>query len=478
MGRRIQKEKKPKSLHFILWLSFFVFAVLVIAVYGVSETALLQQTYRRLTVQNLDAAAKEAVYGLEHLPGEAGFGLHLRGISETYGVTVRVVSEDGVLLYPLVADEEEKNDFLQEVEKMRENDGKIYPASRDGYAFAAHISVNGQEGYLYITDHVVMDGGVFLGMLLQTGYIALIIMLAAFLLSGAISMYVSHPIAELNKKAQSMNYGNLNVDFSRKKGDIGYREIEELSETLNRAEGELSKSEKMQKEVIANVSHDFKTPLTMIKAYASMIQEISGDNPEKRKKHTQIIIDEADRLASLVNDLLSLSKISAGLEGIKPTLFNLSDYLCEIVGRFGYLVETQGYTFETDIADALFVEADKEKIGQVLYNLIGNAVNYTGEDKKVTVRLYGENGVGHFSVTDTGAGIPPDQMQTIWERYYRSGETHKRPVSGTGLGLSIVKTILDKHGFRYGVHSEVGKGSTFYVDFPVKAVAEFKEGEE
>ena len=111
----------------------------------------------------------------------------------------------------------------------------------------------------------------------------------------------------------------------------------------------------------------------------------------------------------------------------------------------------------------------------MLYNLIGNAVNYTGEDKTVTVRLYGENGIVHFTVTDTGKGISPEEIDTIWERYYRSRETHKRPVKGTGLGLSIVKTILTKHRFAFGVRSEVGKGSTFYVDFPARTVAELKE---
>ena len=105
------------------------------------------------------------------------------------------------------------------------------------------------------------------------------------------------------------------------------------------------------------------------------------------------------------------------------------------------------------------------KIGQVLYNLIGNAVNYTGEDKRVLVSLKGEGEVFRFAVTDTGAGIKQEELADIWDRYYRSSEAHKRPVQGTGLGLSIVKTILERHGFRFGVESEPEKGSTFFVFF-------------
>jgi signal transduction histidine kinase len=293
------------------------------------------------------------------------------------------------------------------------------------------------------------------------------------ILAGLISSYVSKPITDLTEKAKQMSYGNLSVDFHPTNGAV-YREIYELSDTLNYAESELSKADQMQKELIANVSHDFKTPLTMIKAYAAMIQDISGDNPEKRNKHAQIIIDESDRLASLVNDMLDLSKLRAGIDSLKLSLFNLSDCLQTVAGRFGYLIETEGYTFTLDITEDLFVEADKDKIAQVLYNLIGNAVNYTGEDKRVAIRLFAENGVVHFTVKDTGKGISPEEIDEIWERYYRSGETHKRPVKGTGLGLSIVKTILTKHNFKFGVRSEVGKGSTFYVDFPAKNVAEIE----
>ena len=224
----------------------------------------------------------------------------------------------------------------------------------------------------------------------------------------------------------------------------------------------------MQKELIANVSHDFKTPLTMIKAYASMIMEISGDIPEKRNKHAQVIVDEADRLTSLVSDVLDLSKIRSGLSEFKKAPVDMSEKVREIMDRFAYLKETQGYAFETEIEEGLIACADEVKIEQALYNLIGNAVNYTGEDKKVYVRLKQTGAEAfRFEVQDTGKGIKSEELAEIWDRYYRSKEMHKRPVQGTGLGLSIVKTVLQMHGFEFGVQSEVGAGSTFYVVFPL-----------
>ena len=156
------------------------------------------------------------------------------------------------------------------------------------------------------------------------------------------------------------------------------------------------------------------------------------------------------------------------MDSLKVSNFNLSEFVHTVLERFDYLTETQGYTIERDIEDELYTEADQEKIEQVVYNLVGNAVNYTGEDKKIVVGLKRTEQGLRLTVTDTGKGIPPEEIKTIWDRYYRSAETHKRPIRGTGLGLSIVKTILLKHGFDFGVESEVGKGSTFYVIFPDK----------
>ena len=492
MKEKIRKNKKPKSLNLILWLSFFFFALLTVVVFGLGEMAVLQQVSRERTVRNLSEAAKSIVADLRFGEGvvmeETQISFYLISMSERFDVNARIVSADGDLLFPRLEDGGSGGDgdaesasggeYADEIAAMRENEGGIYTVDSSTYAYALRIDFLADgvpiEAYLYITDVYTLGPAVFAVMIFQTVYMALIMLLAASVVSGAISMYISRPIAELTEKARLMSAGNLSVDFSREKG-AGYQEIVELSDSLNYAESELSKADQMQKELIANVSHDFKTPLTMIKAYASMIQDFSGEDPAKRNKHAQVIIDEADRLASLVNDMLDLSKLRAGLDALKTSLFNLSDYLRMVVSRFDYLAETAGYRFVADIADDLYVEADKDKIGQVLYNLIGNAVNYTGEDKTVVVRLYGENGVVHFSVSDSGKGIPPEEIDTIWERYYRSRETHKRPVKGTGLGLSIVKTILTKHHFKFGVRSEVGKGSTFYVDFPARTVAELKD---
>ena len=349
--------------------------------------------------------------------------------------------------------------------------GKCVGIGEEEFAYIAQLGADamypgdGAGTYLYIdysTEPALRAMGT---MRVQLILISVIVIFLALVVSALLSMKLTKPITRLTAAAKRMAAGDFTVNFT---GEYSYAEMDTLAETLDYAKEEISKSDALQKEVLANVTHDLKTPLTMIKAYASMIQEISGDNPEKRTKHTQVIIDESDRLTSLVNDILNLSKIRSGMDTLKLTTFNLSEFVHTVLERFDYLTETKGYTITRDIEDELYTEADMEKIEQVVYNLVGNAVNYTGDDKVIRVGLHREGKAIRFTVGDTGKGIPPEELETIWDRYYSSAETHKRPIKGTGLGLSIVKTILLKHGFDFGVESEVGKGSTFYVLFPEK----------
>lgn len=249
-----------------------------------------------------------------------------------------------------------------------------------------------------------------------------------------------------------------------------YDEIKTLTENLNTASAEISKTENLRKDLMANVSHDLKTPLTMIKAYAEMIRDLSGDNPEKREKHLRVIIDETDRLTLLVNDILNLSKIESGVAQINRTVFDFSQLLKDIISRFSLLDTTRDYNVTLETEDHIEINADQQKIEQVIYNLVNNAINYMGDDKQVIVRLYRkENNTARFEVSDHGMGIPAEQITYIWDRYYKvdHSENHKRVVKGTGLGLSIVKGVLTGHGFAFGCDSVVEKGSTFWFEFPI-----------
>ncbi len=293
-----------------------------------------------------------------------------------------------------------------------------------------------------------------------------LLMLIAVLLLGIgciIALYVSNllsvPITRITESAKRMAHGDYTAEFQ----GGGYQETDELAATLTYAEHEISKIDTMQRDLIANVSHDLRTPLTMLKAYAEMIRDLSGDNPVKRNAHLQVIIEETDRLTMLVNDILDLSKLENGSQKLEPSTFDVTSWLTEICNRYTGVSEHMGYHISFTPDAPRQVTCDAGKMERVVCNLINNAINYTGEDKQVFVsQVNTETGV-RIEVRDTGAGIEEDKIKKIFDKYYRS-ENHKREVVGTGLGLSIVKAILKLHNYSYGVRSKLGEGSVFWLE--------------
>lgn len=484
--------KRFHSINFILWVYFLVFAVFILLLTWVFQMALLRVFYSREAEYDLDTIGVQVrdrikVFMVTEETGmidEATIALmindYIDGMQDEHPeIKIFVFDGEGSLLFPDGTDPSgqtlgvpDRTTIEQVMEYEFDESGDVrIRLSNDYYAYAARVDGGGADTaetdsarYLYISYSMLLANSAFGTMQWELILISVIVIFLALFISALLSSRLTKPIHRITQAAQRMAKGDFTVNF---KGEYAYAEIDALAETLDYAKEEIGKSDELQREVLANVTHDLKTPLTMIKAYASMIQEISGADPAKREKHTQVIIDESDRLTALINDVLNLSKIRSGMDTLKVREFDLSEVVETVLERFGYLTETQGYTIVSELDGGLCTTADIEKIEQVVYNLIGNAVSYTGEDKKITVALHAEGDAIRFSVTDTGKGIAPEERETIWDRYYRSTDTHKRPVKGTGLGLSIVKTILVKHGFAYGVDSEVGHGSTFWVRFPL-----------
>ena len=277
--------------------------------------------------------------------------------------------------------------------------------------------------------------------------------------SLAIAWMLTRPIKRFTETARRIGDGDLTLKYEGN----GYNEFDDLADALNYATSEMIKAENFRRDFLTNVSHDIRTPLTLIKANAEMIRDLSGDNKEKRNRNTQTIINEADRLTLLVEDILDLSKLQAGVVEMNNGKVDVGAVTREVVGQFDVLRERGGYVFETDIADGLIAVCDRKRLAQVIYNLVGNAINYVGEDKKVIVRLFEKDGRIRAEISDHGKGIPPDEIDKVWERYYRSNRQN-RNVVGSGIGLSIVKNVLIGFGARYGIISGVGEGTTFWFE--------------
>lgn len=330
--------------------------------------------------------------------------------------------------------------------------------SLDGVVAMKIITTSDENNYIMMVNSIItpVDATVYT-IRIQLIYISIILIILALLMASFISMRISKSIAKVNKGAKELAKRNYNVTFEGK----DYKEIAELSDTLNYAAKELGKAENLQKDLIANVSHDLRTPLTMITAYSEVMRDIPGENTPE---NVQVIIDEAKRLTMLVNDLLDISKLQAGAEVLDLKEYDLTEAVKGVIDRYSKLVEQDGYKIEFRYYSNVMVKADEFKIYQVVYNLVNNAINYTGEDKTVIVNQIVNGNVVRIEVCDTGVGIAKEEQENVWERYYKIDKTHKRAVMGTGLGLSIVNNILNKHNSRHGVESEAGKGSVFWFE--------------
>lgn len=346
-----------------------------------------------------------------------------------------------------------KSNYLCDMESSSTNGGYFY--------FVTKVSNSKVDGYLVLISTLNSITETLNVIQSQLIIDSLIVIAISFFVALYLAIKLSKPIDKMSKTAKKWANGDNDVTF------VGsdFQELSELADALNYAKDGIAQTSVLQRDLLANVSHDLKTPLTMIKAYAEMIRDISGDNKAKRDMHTKVIIDEADRLTMLVNDILDLSKLQNGMNMPDLKVINLSEVLETVLFRMTDFAENNGFTILTEVEKDLYTLCDRKQIEQVFYNLIGNSINYTGEDKTISVRLKRKGSIILFETIDSGKGISEEKLPTIWNKYYRYADTHQRPIKGTGLGLSIVKTILEGHNLKFGVMSEKDVGSNFFVEF-------------
>ncbi|MDD3831141.1 MAG: HAMP domain-containing sensor histidine kinase [Clostridia bacterium] len=315
--------------------------------------------------------------------------------------------------------------------------------------------------FLFCSQSVELQEGILKMLSTQLIWITLICFALSIVMAFIMSKRLSNPIVNMSNMAHRLAKGDYSVRFSGK----GYNEIELLSQSLNHTTQELSKLEGLRRDIVANVSHDLKTPLTVIKSSAEMLAEFPNVAKDKRKERLNIILKEVDRMTQLISSMTQLSLSESN--SIKPNkeAFSLSKLLLSVLESLS--VKMDSYDVTRKITDNLFVYADRSQISQVLFNFIDNALKYTGEDKKVIIMLTEKDGTARFDCIDSGNTLKEEDVTKIWDRYYRSSEQYSRKSQGTGLGLSIVKNILVGHESNYGVKLLEKGGSDFYFELPL-----------
>ena len=454
-------KRKVSSINFKTLLYLVIFSITILLLLLLSQNILLKFSYEHYQENKMGEIVRNIrKFSSDELVTE------LEGVAYDNGVCIQysLTSGDKILYNTLMVgcglnkNNSQITNLINDIMESGKTTSNIKLINSVSETKALLSGVEVQDGYVFIYSNLEDLDGANIVLRGQLIYITIIVIVLACFISYFLSIKITKPITNITKKAKELGEGRYDTHFER--SDV--LEIDELANTLNHVGKDLSKIDELRRDLMANVSHDLKTPLTMIKAYAEMIRDISYKDHGKMNEHLGIIVDETDRLTVLVNDILDLSKMQSNADTLKLEKFNLAEEINSIVKRYQIIKETEQYTINVEMPEEIWIKADKKKINQVIYNLVNNAINYTGDDKTVTIRVTKHKKYYLVEIIDTGKGIKPEEIPYIWDKYYKNDKKHQRNVVSTGLGLSIVKQILELHNYEYGAKSVLKKGSTFY----------------
>ncbi|MEG1527944.1 MAG: HAMP domain-containing sensor histidine kinase [Clostridia bacterium] len=475
-----QLKQELNGLQPRIWFYFALFSIAIIGLVWVFGAVLNGLSFKQARLAGMRDTADEIVELLPGLPNSLA-QVHVIASSSCAEVDVFVMKNGEIdftqcVLHcnPYTFSFEEikydistyKKDKLNNLAVKMINDDKtsdsslIFSSNHDEQLLVYYriIYLNGEQLFMSCSTPMLIRESANKIMSVQLLWTTIAAFVLALIASYLLSSHLSKPIVKMSASARQLAKGKYDLRFEGN----GYNEIDELAETLNYVTKELEQTENLRRDVVANVTHDLKTPLTLIKSYTEMLIDFPNAPEARKKESLDLIIKEVDRITALVNDMVSLSLSEAGTTALNIQEFDLSA-LTESVAEVFKVKQEQGYVFKTQIEPSLIVNADREQIQTVLYNYISNAFAYTGEDKRVTITLKEVNGVARFDCFDTGCGLSPKDTVRIWDRFYRTSASHTRS-QGTGLGLSIVRNIMQLHSAPYGVNSIEGKGSDFYFE--------------
>lgn len=478
-------KRRTRSFRFKLWMYFVLFTALIFTVLWLLQTVFLQSFYNAMLIGNTRSAAEKIVAAagdnsvdalvdelahhnsmLVFITDENGEilytsdefkGIHAkrRGMEDETPRRVELKRED---VYRMLPDGYE--DFLS---KLREGGG-VTELQTDGlYIYGAYVDYYNYSGkaVLYVGTTIDTVGPSVSIISVQLVWVTVLSLISGFVMSWFIARRFANPVSRLSEKAKHLGQKDYSGDF--KKGFCS--ELDELSTTLDDTNTQLNRSRDFQMELLANVSHDLRTPVTMIKGYAEMIRDISWEDEQQCQKDLAVVIKEADRLTALVNEIMEYSELQTDTVRVDLVPVDLSRLVRKSADSFATLYKPEGILLEQEVEDGVTVSGSSSRLERALFNLMDNAFRHTGSDKRICVSLSVKDGKARLKVTDFGQGIDEADLPHIWDRYYTSRQRKGKGVSG--LGLAIVRQVTQMHHGTCDVSTRQGKGSTFEICLPL-----------
>ena len=413
----------------------------------------------------------------DYLPGYFSGGLTesdaqiiLSGIETQLDAAVWFVSKDGkVILSAQSGSYPSAPDSIKDFDPAESGSDRSQTGDYHGYFNNDVITVTvpvtygySPKGYLMIHQYTsVVD--TMTDTLMRGVYITfIVIFLLSFIILLAFHFLVYRPLHKITEAATQYASGNLEYEIPvTTEDEMGY-----LSASLNYMSSQLRDMEDYQKKFVANVSHDFRSPLTSIKGYIEAM--LDGTIPlERHEKYLGIVLNEAQRLTKLTQGLLELNNFDSFDLQLDKSNFDIRDIITPTVNTFEKRCQDRGIFLDSVfLTDNTIVYADRTKIQQVIYNLVDNAIKFTPAGRQIRVQVTEKDNKIFISVKDEGVGIPKDAQKKVFERFYKTDPSRGKDKTGTGLGLAITKEIIKAHGEQITLTSEEGKGSEFIFSLP------------
>jgi len=285
--------------------------------------------------------------------------------------------------------------------------------------------------------------------------------LLALLLSGLITI----PIQKIKQATRQIGQGNYDINISIKSSD----ELGQLARDIESMAEQLGQKDKLTKEFVSSVSHDLKTPITLIQTYAEFMRETSTKLSQSEHENLKVIQDESVRLDNIVDDLLYLSRIDSGALDLNCDYIDLKELVDLSIRSLQHVLDDLMVNVSVyEIGERRPAYLDVNQMRRVLINLIQNALYHAGEIKEVLIQIKFEHDIFRIEVIDLGVGIPEDVIERVWDRFYRVDQARQNTGGSAGIGMSIVKSILEKHSFKYGLKSRLGVGTTVWFEGELK----------
>jgi len=460
-----------KTLRFKLTVSYLLVTLISFALIGVFANIILEKQFEQYVIKNLNAKNADIVATLESrytdwgdkwdVPGIESIGMSALGD----GLIVRVSTSDQTVLWDAMTHNSGMcAELLQRMaENMESRTGgfnggyteKSYPVTVSG-TVVGNVTI-GYYGPYFYTENDINFLSTLNGLILLAAAIAAVV---SFILGTFMAGRLSGPISRAIKTADQISEGNYN---DRVQESTHTREIVELSATVNKLAETLGKQEILRKRLTADVAHELRTPIANLQSHLeAMIDGIWEPDTERLKS----CHDEALRLSKIVGDLETLARYDGENVVLHKERIDLPELIKTIVISFENELRSKNIRLQYEAAD-LYPEADKDKLTQILVNILSNALKYTDEGGSILITATKDDDKVKISIRDTGIGISPEDLPYIFERFYRADKSRSRATGGSGIGLTIAKSLVEAHGGTLSVNSDYGSGSEFIIVIPM-----------